>query len=464
MSGVEKKKIDQWRNALKEVSKLTGKVLQDESNGKDAPCIYLWHEAVFIQTIVKEVGIILKRTVLAVTPYAVGVEYQVKDIDLWLKDPDDVSVGVISGMRGIGKTTIAKVAYNLNYADFEASSFLASIHEASEQQTGLVRLQSQLLSDISNGKTQKIYNTDEGIIRIQDAVSRKRVLLFLDDVDRIEQMDDLIGVGHSFPKGSKIIITTSRERLRGPQKHKIFKIKQLDFDESLRLFCYHAFSQDRPMEGYLEHSRRVVRHCEGLPLALQVMGSSLFGRNLDFWSSALEKLEAIPDERIRKTLEVSYKSLHDDHDKRLFLVIAWCYVGEDMNDVVKKLEEEDFYSKVGMENLMDRSLISVDKDNKLVMHHLIRDMARAIIGQDTVDSPWRHSFHNSIGITTETITSEGSLLRTNDRYGKRKRLEDYEEESMPHEQPGLFKRLCLGLPSLFEPATWLAKLFKRPHR
>ncbi|KAI3755009.1 hypothetical protein L1987_54802 [Smallanthus sonchifolius] len=246
-NGVEK--VDQWRKALKEVSKLTGKVLQDESNG---------HEAVFIQTIVKEVGIILKRTVLAVTPYTVGIESQVENIDFWLKDPDDVSIGVISGMRGIGKTTIAKVAYNLNFQDFEASSFLANIQEASEQQNGLVRLQNQLLSDISNGKTQKIYNIDEGIVKIQDAMSQKRVLLVLDDVDRIEQVDDLIGAEDSFLKGSKIIITTSRERLLSHQKQKVFKIKQLDDDESLRLFCYHAFSQDRPMEGYLKHSRRVI--------------------------------------------------------------------------------------------------------------------------------------------------------------------------------------------------------------
>lgn len=339
----------------------------------------------------------MKRTALAVTPYTVGIQSQVKGVDFWLKDPDDVSIGVISGMRGIGKTTIAKVAYNLHFQDFEASSFLANIQQATDQHNGLVQLQSQLLSDVSKGKTQKIYNTDEGVVKIQDAISQKRVLLILDDVDQIEEIDALIGVRDSFVKGSKIVITTSRERLLCHQKHKMFRVKQLDDEDALRLFCYHAFSQDCPMEGYVEYSRRVIQHCEGLPLALQVMGSSLFRRNVEFWSSAIEKLEAIPDERIRKTLEVSYKSLHDDHDKRLFLEIAWCYVGEDMDDVVKKLEEKDFYSKVGVENLMDRSLISVDKDNRLVMHHLVRDMARAIIRQD---SSWKLNIHNSSQVTT----------------------------------------------------------------
>lgn len=448
-------KIDEWRKALKEVSKLTGKVLQDESNG---------HEAVFIQTIVKEVGIILKRTVLAVTSYTVGVESRVKDIDQWLKDPEDVKVGVITGMRGIGKTTIAKVAYNLNFADFEASSFLANIRETSELQNGLVRLQSQLLSDISQGKKQKIFNIAGGAVKVQDAICRKRVLLVLDDVDEIEQVDDLIGgTWDLFPKGSKIIITTSRVGLLSHKMHKVFQIKQLDNEESLKLFCYHAFSQNYPKDGYLEHSERVIQHCEGLPLALQVTGSSLFGRNLDFWASALEKLEAIPDERIQKTLEVSYKSLHDDHDKRLFRLISGSYVGEDMDDVVKKLEESDYYSKVGMQNLMDRSLISIDKDNKLVMHHLVRDMARAIIRQTTDDD---HNIYISTGAKTETVTSEGSLVCKNDKCRKRKRLDDYEDESMPlrGDRSSLFKRLRLGFFSLFEPATRLTKLLRRQHR
>ncbi|KAJ9535410.1 hypothetical protein OSB04_un001473 [Centaurea solstitialis] len=423
-----KDKIGEWREALKEVSKLTGKVLEDESNG---------HEAVFIQTIVKEIGIMLKRTVLAVAPYTVGIDSRVKDINQWLKDCSDVGIGVISGMRGIGKTTIAKVAYNFNFADFEASSFLANIREASEQPNGLIRLQNQLLSDILKGKKQKVYNTDEGIVNIRAAICRKRVLIVLDDVDQIDQIDTLIGFGGSLVNGSKILITTSRERLLSHEDHKSFRIKHLDYEESLRLFCWHAFSKDHPMEG-----------------------------NSEFWASALEKLETIPDERIRKTLEVSYRSLHDDHDKRLFLMIAWSYVGKDLDDAVKTLEERDFYSKIGMQNLLDRSLISVDKDNKIVMHHLVHEMAKAIIRQETNDGPQRHNVYSFTGTKTETITSEGSLLYKNEKCGKRKSMEDYEDESMPRYVEGLspFKRLCLGFISLFEPATRLTTLLTRQHK
>ncbi|KAJ9535413.1 hypothetical protein OSB04_un001476 [Centaurea solstitialis] len=369
-------------------------------------------------------------------------------------------------MGGIGKTTIAKVAYNFNFADFETCSFLANIREASNEQNGLLHLRNQLLLDICKGEKPKIYNTDETIVKIQNALCTKKILVILDDVDQIEHVDALIGAGDLFLKGSKIIITT-RERLPCHQKHKTFRIKELDDHESLQLFCWHAFSEDHPMEGYLELSERVVRYCEGVPLALHVMGSSLFGRNLDFWESALENLKVITDEQVCKIVEMSYKALHEDHDKQLFLMIAWSYVGKDIDDAVKVLEEYDFYSKVGMRTLMDKYLIRVDKENKIVMHPLVHEMATTIIHQETVDSPVKHDFYNSAAAKSESVTCQGSLLYKNDKCGKRKHLDDNEDELLTineERSSSLIKRLCLGFFSLFENATRITKQLTRGER
>lgn len=97
-------------------------------------------------------------------------------------------------MGGIGKTTIAKTAYNQNFEKFDGSSFLANVREASEQFNGLVRLQRQLLSDILKKKAQKVHNVDEGVIKIKNAVSCKRVLLVLDDVDDFDQLNAVTGM------------------------------------------------------------------------------------------------------------------------------------------------------------------------------------------------------------------------------------------------------------------------------
>ncbi|KAM7515826.1 hypothetical protein LguiA_005409 [Lonicera macranthoides] len=303
---------------------------------------------------------------------------------MWLQDGStEVGIVAICGMSGIGKTTIAKYVFNLNFERFEASSFLANIREVSGQLNGLIRLQRQLLSNISKGKKKEIWNVDEGIIRIRDAISSKRVLLVFDDMDYIDHFEPILGMRGSLHAGSKIIITTRDMRLLPHEFYKIHDVEIMSFDESYKLFSWHAFGQDYPFHGYAYHSKKVVKHCGGLPLAIKVLGSSLRGKGVDVWKSALEKLEVIADQQIFKKLVISYNSLPDDHDKNLFLDIACFFLGKDKDYMVAILDECGFYSIVGIQNLVDRCLLVIDSENKLTMHNMVRDMGREVIRQQS---------------------------------------------------------------------------------
>ncbi|CAL5380077.1 unnamed protein product [Camellia sinensis] len=395
--------VKRWREALTEVANLGGKVLQNEADG---------HESKFIQEIVTEVGSKLNRTVLNVAPHPIGLDARVRNINLWLQDGStEVGVLAIYGMVGIGKTTIAKTAYNLNFYKFDSSSFLANIREASEQPKGLVGLQRQLLSDILKRKAKKVYNVDEGILRIKNAICCKRVLVVLDDVDHLDQLNVVFGMREWFYCGSKIIITTRHERLlKARDVCEMYKVKELDDKESLQLFSWHAFGQDHPAEGYMELSERVLQHCGGIPLALQVLGCSMSGRSVDVWESAIKKLEVIPDSQILKKLQVSYDSLEDDHDKNLFLDIVCFFIGKDKDFTVRILDACDFYTIVGIQNLINRCLLMIGEDNKMKMHDLIRDMGRHIIHQESPEEPgersrlWHHK--DSLYILSEKTGTE----------------------------------------------------------
>ncbi|KAG5545356.1 hypothetical protein RHGRI_017731 [Rhododendron griersonianum] len=377
-------KVEEWRAALREVVVLAGMNLQNRADG---------HESRFIKKIIKVVGDKLSRTILDIGPYAIGIRSRAREIQFWLEDESaDVGVAAICGMGGIGKTTIAKFLYNLNFSRFEGSSFLANVREISKQQDGLLCLQRQLVSDILKGRKEKISNVDEGIVKIKDALHFKRVLVILDDVDELDQLYAVLGMRDWLFPGSKIIITTRNEHLlRAREGCKVHRILKLGYDESLELFSLHAFGQSHPVDDIADTSKLVVEHCEGLPLAIKVLGSSLSGQSIGVWRSQLEKLKAIPDSKILSKLKISYDSLQDAHDRSLFLNLACFFVGSDKDFTITIMDECEFYTVVGIQNLIDRCLVRVDGYNKLVIHHLLQEMGREIVRQESPNEPGERS-------------------------------------------------------------------------
>ncbi|XP_050126425.1 disease resistance protein RPV1-like isoform X1 [Malus sylvestris] len=400
-------KVEEWRRALRDVADLGGMVLKDR---------YEWQ---FIQEIVEVIGNELDYMTnrrLRVDPHVIGRGYYVESLNMWLEDgSNDVGVAVIHGMGGIGKTTIAKIAYNQNFNKFQASSFLSDIRETSKQANGFVHLQMKLLSDIQRGKMEKIYSLDEGIVKIKRVVRCKRVLIVLDDVENSEQFNAIIGMRDWFHPGCKIIITTRHEHLLKAHEVVRFKVEGLHEYESLKLFSWHAFGQPRPQEGYMELSRPIVEHCGGVPLALKVLGSSLFGKTADIWENALHNLDEFTEGKIRKILCISFDSLQD-HDKRLFLHIACFFVGKNKDFTTTILDECDFATKVGLQCLVDRCLVKINVYNKLTMHQLLQDMGRAIIREESPEDPgkrtrlWHKDAINVLRKLTGTRSIKGLML------------------------------------------------------
>jgi Cdc6-like AAA superfamily ATPase len=146
--------------------------------------IIIRYESSFIEKIVAQVSCEVEPIGLNVARHPIGINYRVDRVkDLLDLGTSDVRIVGIYGMGGIGKTTIAKAAYNQICYGFEGSSCLLNIKEISEQPNGLVRLQEQLLYDILKMKNLKIDSVDRGIDLIEKRIHGKRVLVVLDDVD-----------------------------------------------------------------------------------------------------------------------------------------------------------------------------------------------------------------------------------------------------------------------------------------
>nr|DAD46077.1 TPA_asm: hypothetical protein HUJ06_004307 [Nelumbo nucifera] len=359
------------------------------------------HQPKFIKIIVEEVLAKLSKTLLDVATYPVGLDSRVNDMTSLLNiQSHDVRIIGIFGMGGIGKTTIAKAVYNLIFRKFDGSSFLANVRENSKKPNGLVHLQVQLLFNILMEEDLEIRNIEEGINLIKGRLHNKRVLIVLDDVNQHIQLNALARNRNCFGVGSRIIITTRDEHLLNVlQVDEKYKVKELSHDESIELFCWHAFRKDHPLEDYVELSSCIAGYAGGLPLAIEVLGSFLFDkRSIPVWRSALEKLKRIPRNQIQKKLKISFDGL-DDQEKDIFLDIACFFVGMDKDYVTKILDGCDFSSENGISILVRKSLLTINKENELRMHDLLRDMGREIVRNESPKEPGKRSrlwFHEDV--------------------------------------------------------------------
>ncbi|PNX98847.1 disease resistance protein (TIR-NBS-LRR class) [Trifolium pratense] len=376
--------VPKWRDSLRDAAGLAGFVVLNSRN-----------ESEVIKDIVENVTRLLdKSTDLFIADNPVGLESRVQEIIqlLDIQQSNNVLLLGIWGMGGIGKTTIAKAVYNKIGRRFESRSFLANIREVWEKDCGQVNLQGQIIYDIFKEATTKIQNIESGISILKERLYHKRVLLVLDDINKLDQLNALCGSCNWFAPGSRIIITTrDKHILKGARVDKIYIMKEMDESESFELFSWHAFKQTIPTTDIFDISKNVIKYSGGLPLALEVLGSYLFDREESEWDCVLKKLQKIPNDQVHKKLKISYDGLSDDTVKSIFLDIACFFIGMDRNDVIHILNGCGLFAEIGISVLVERSLVTVDDKNKLGMHDLLRDMGREIIREKSPNEPEEYS-------------------------------------------------------------------------
>ncbi|QHO24657.1 TMV resistance protein N [Arachis hypogaea] len=376
-------KEQSWRKALREVGCIAGLVIRKSKN-----------ESKDIKNIVEQVTHMLEMKELFVANHPVGIESRVEEVIQLLKDQQQENPLLLGiwGMGGSGKTTIAKAVYNKIFRGFEGRCFLLNIREVWDQDNGILHLQQQLLSAIYKTTKIKIENTESGKSILERRLGQKRILVVLDDVDKLEQLNSLAASHKWFCPGSTIIITTRDEHLlRCLRVDKLYSMKELNDKESMELFSWHAFKEPCPKEEFASLANEVVSYCERLPLALEVIGSHLFNRKVCEWRSVLNKLKTIPNNYVQKKLKISFDGLSDDRDREIFLDVAFFFIGMDKNDVTDILNGCGHSADIGINILMERCLITVDTKGKLGMHGLLRDMGREIIRESLPMKPEERS-------------------------------------------------------------------------
>ncbi|XP_057466745.1 toMV resistance protein Tm-2(2)-like [Actinidia eriantha] len=310
-------------------------------------------------------------------PNIIGFEEHINTVvDRMLDESSQHGVVSITGIAGVGKTTLAKKVYNSCRQRFECSAWICV-----SQQPNIAELLRDIARQVGLEKEKWEHDVEANLFTF---LCHKRYVIVIDDIWENKPWDALkTGIPYNFDSGSRILLT-SRNRDLGVHiggQSSLFELKPLDSDNSRILFHKMAWGSSEIMKEascdppQLQNiGEQILRRCGGVPLAIVLVAGLLSNRErtVHAWKGVLGSIGGEEDPCL-KIFTLSYKDLPtklkpcflyfglfpEDYEIHAFDIInMWAGEGFIQGSGVREAEDvgEDY-----LNHLISRNLIQVGR-------------------------------------------------------------------------------------------------------
>jgi DNA-binding SARP family transcriptional activator len=227
-----------------------------------------------------------------------------------------VTVAVVAGAPGLGKTTLAVHAAHGLRRDFPDGQLYVTLLGGTEHPVPPDEVLARFLRDLGVDGVRVPVDAEERAAMYRTRLAERQMLIVLDDARDAAQVRPLLP-----GTGSCAVIVTSRHRLSDLAGSRLIDLDVLDNDEATELFT-RIVGGDRA-DAEPGAVRQVLAACAGLPLAIRIAGARLTARR--GWSVATLAARLADERRrideftagdlaVRACFEVSFGAMpHIEH-------------------------------------------------------------------------------------------------------------------------------------------------------
>jgi DNA-binding SARP family transcriptional activator/Tfp pilus assembly protein PilF len=299
-------------------------------------------------------------------------------------NPVAVTVAVVAGTPGLGKTALAVHAAHALRRDFPDGQLYVTMLGASEQPAVPEEILARLLRDLGVNPVQIPAGQEERAALYRTRLADRRVLIVLDDARDAAQVRPLLP-----GSGSCAVIVTSRHRLSGLAGSRLIDLDVLDDDEARGLLT--AIIGEERTAAEPGPVRDVLDACAGLPLAIRIAGARLtarrgwavrtLARRLADQRRRVDELTA-GDLGVRACFDVSFEALQHlatgtglDPAHAFRLLGVWQGPGISLQAAAALLGEPEDAAAGALETLVDAHLLESPAPDWYRFHDLLRAYA-----------------------------------------------------------------------------------------